>query len=1329
MQKVRNLIFLLMFCIFSIYASANNYRYINTFDGLSSRRVYSIVQGRYGYVWFLTYSGIDRYDGRKFTNYKSTHKKRSLESYLNTDYLDTDNLDNLFYISQSGDIYEYDESIDDFSLLFNQYIKDSISGQRSLIENVYLDKDCFFLITDESSHYIFDYESRNLVKLNGDYIEDINTICSVASNLYYICSSDYIYKVQIKNQALKVLSKKDISSYSISPYSTYYHKEKKLLVIGTNRKGLYFYYPQSDSLEQYKNDWVSDSKIVDIMRFDDSNLLIATDAAGVYQLDINTMCSVPYAVDDYQSSNKMNSNVINAIFVDDDKRVWIANFPGGITLVDSRLPSYDWIKHYNGNIESLVNDNVNRIMEDCDGDLWFATNNGLSLYKRSSKKWNSILSSFNFHDNYNNLVFLALCEVEPEIVWAAGYSSSVYRIDKRNMSVEEVNFSDFEGFSMSNKYVNTLYKSKSGYVWSGGLYNLKRLEIRKKRSQICADIKEVNCIVEYDDKNILVGTNTGVYLVNEETLDARELDIKENRFSVLGLLRKGNKLFIGTEGDGLIVYDIDLQKSFVYNKDNSALFTNNIYTIVDCSDDYIILTSENRIIKFDINSGSIYNWGRDMGLLSDGFNVSSGIRSSDGKIFLGTIDGVIAFMDDIEIPDFDVTPIILEKIDIQGGDKYVDCLNGKTINDVNSIDLNYKQNDFALSVTTVDFDSPSNTIFKWRLEGYETTWKESNRSFTMHYSDIHPGNYRLVIQTYQNGKNRLIEERILDINIKPPFWKTVWAYIAYVVLVIFVFYAFVRLYLLNKSKAETNEKISFYTNTAHDIRTPLTLIKTPIDDIVNRGDIDSDTKKKLSIAVKGVNSLLGIVNNLIDFEKESKYSDLDLKQHNLDGIILSVIDQYVGYAKERNIELVFNSSTRGLEVFVDKTKIESILKNLVGNSVKYTLDGGKITVSSYTDKKYWNISVKDTGIGIAKKEVKRLFNKYFRGSNAVNAKISGSGMGLLFVKTLVKKHRGHISVESELNKGTEFVVSVPMSINGKKAFVRDNVRKDVIQDIISDINEVGRTFTVPDFGAQSGNSKRETIMIVEDNDQLRDYLVDSLSDKYNVDSAANGFEAWEKLHVVNPDLIVSDVMMPEMDGNELCRKIKSEISTSHIPVILLTALNDNDSLLKGLDTGADKYLTKPFDMKVLLLTIKNLLYTRNAFKQFINGFVGHIDVDDNNLTEQENQAGITSIDRDFLSKVKEYIMRNIDNSDYTIDSLCADVSMSRTSFYNKLKGLTGETPQDYVKNIRLNYAASLIVKGEKSITEIAYMTGFRDAKYFREVFKKQFGVAPSQYTK
>ena len=544
--------------------------------------------------------------------------------------------------------------------------------------------------------------------------------------------------------------------------------------------------------------------------------------------------------------------------------------------------------------------------------------------------------------------------------------------------------------------------------------------------------------------------------------------------------------------------------------------------------------------------------------------------------------------------------------------------------------------------------------------------------------------------------------------------------IGYAILLVLVTGIIFRIIMLHKQKKISDEKTRFFINTAHDIRTPLTLIKAPLEEVVENQMVTEQALPHMNMALKNVNNLLQLTTNLINFERIDVYSStLYVSEYELNSYMNNVCATFRKYAEMKHVRFVYESNFDYLNVWFDSDKMGSILKNILSNALKYTPEGGNVCIYACEGENSWSIEVKDTGIGIPSCEQKKLFRNYFRGSNVINLKVTGSGIGLMLVYKLVRLHKGKIQIQSTEHQGTCVQVTFPKGNSHlhKAKFLSPQAPDRYSEAIMPhDTSEISASMEI----SQTNNSLQH-ILIVEDNDDLRNYLVNMFKTGYNVQSCPNGKEALVIMREFNPAIIISDIMMPEMGGDEFCSVIKNDLEMSHIPIILLTALGDEKNMLEGLEIGADAYITKPFSVGILKATVKNILANRALLRQVYNSIE---DKEQNLPTNCTN-----NLDWKFIASVKECIKNNMENADFNVDMLSSLHHMSRTSFFNKLKALTGYAPADYIRMIRLQHAAQLLKQNKYTITEIADMVGFSDAKYFREVFKKYYNVSPSKFNK
>lgn len=1308
---------LFLFLLISVLSSAQTYRYIGIEDGLSNKRVYSLHQDNKGYMWFLTHEGIDRYDGKSFKHYSLSTISHEISSYAEMNKLNMDKSGTLWEVSKSGSIFKYNDIIDNFQLICNV-------NETTPIHFTYIDRNDDIWISSSRNLYLYKTSQKKLVKIFRVQQQTITNIVQAENNLYYIATNSEIYAAKLQNSTLIRVPQKGLDHYTVYASELYYNFQQKKLFIGSFQKGIYVYDRKQQKVILTSTD-LNDVSINRIRAFKNRSILIATNGAGIYIMNIDNYKTEPFITADYDKLNGMNGNTILDLYIDNEERIWMANYPIGVTLLNNNFPIYDWHKHAIGNNNSLINNQVNAIIEDSQGDLWFATNDGVSLYNSKTKKWSHTLCSSLRRQNRNH-IFVALCEISPGVIWVGGYASGIFQIEKNNMSVRSITPSSFgESKLQTDKYIRSIIKDSDGLIWSGGHYKLKCTNLKSKTLRKYHGISSINVIIEKDKNNLWIGTANGLFLLNKQSGHYKHIEMpKKNEYIYTLHQEKNGTLYIGTSSNGLLIYNHKKNKFGSYNINNSKLISNNIYTILSNNKGTLFCSTENGIVRFDIPTKEFQNWTKEQGLLPYLFNASSGTYRKNGNLLFGGVDGCVEFNEKIKLPQEYASKLVFSdfKIFYQSvSENKIETNLTQDIDDSKTIFLKYTQNIFSIKLSTINYDNPSDILYSWKLEGFYNEWSKPSRENVIRYTNLGSGEYKLSVRAISLENRRVIEEKSLSIVIMPPFWRSPWAFVIYIILLIMVTRIPLHYYNMQKEGKASNEKINFFINTAHDIRTPLSLIKAPLEELSEKENLSQEGQENLDIAIKNTNSLFKLITNLINFEKTEMYSSkLKVGEYELFTFLDEIINHFKVYAESNHIKLVYESNFRFLNVWFDKEKMESILKNLISNAIKYTPKDGEVHIYAFSNIDSWGIEISDTGIGIPESEQKKLFRLFFRGSNAINSKVTGSGIGLLLVRKLVSLHKGTISLKSKENEGSTFKINFPQ---GHKHFKKSQLEWDVE---VEHVKQVEPTFTteksskvLPPTITKKHIKLRQRILLVEDNDDLRSYLQRSLSESYYVYMASDGQEGWDIAQDMRPDLVISDIMMPNMRGDELCTNIKSDINTSHIPVILLTALDDKTNIIQGLKTGADDYITKPFDIAILKANIATILANREILK---NRFAT---LDIKNNDEYINCA--SQLDQEFMIKVKSIIEKNIAKNDFTVDTLCSALNMSRSSFYNKLKVLTDQAPADFVRIIRLTRATELLKSKKYSISEVSDMTGFSDAKYFREVFKKHYKVSPTKY--
>lgn len=557
--------------------------------------------------------------------------------------------------------------------------------------------------------------------------------------------------------------------------------------------------------------------------------------------------------------------------------------------------------------------------------------------------------------------------------------------------------------------------------------------------------------------------------------------------------------------------------------------------------------------------------------------------------------------------------------------------------------------------------------------------------------------------------------------VERPFWLTFWAFLIYALFIIGAAYAFLRYQIIKRERKTSEEKINFFTHAAHDIRTPLTMIKAPLSEIMEKESLSENGQKNIQLAMQSTENLAELANNLINFQKEELYSSQTIvTAHELNHYLSNYMHQFDSFARQKDITLSYESSFDSLDVWIDTSKMDSILRNLLSNALKYTPQGGRVSLKAESNKNTWTLFLSDTGIGMNKEDQKKLFKYLFRGYNTANQTTTGCGIGMLLTYRLIENHEGKISFTSTENVGTTFQLTFP--IRSKNYQYKKEEKEGTDKVLTTEQETAGNITTDIQFTDSQTDEQAPLILVVEDNAPLRSFIIHSLSDTYQVEGAGNGQEALDFINERQPDLILSDIMMPVMDGKKMCQIVKSQMETSHIPIILLTALGDKEHILEGLEIKADQYFVKPFDVHILKATIRTLIANRkmlrNRFKSAVTA-----------LPEEAPAVELpTSLDDEFIQKVTELVKEGL-GKNFNVDTLCASVNMSRTSFYNKIKALTGIAPAEFIRNIRMQEAALMLKSQRYTVAEVSDKMGFADPKYFTDTFKKFYGVPPSIYMK
>lgn len=1223
----------------------------NVSDGLGNRKAYQLAQDADGYIWIYTQGSIDRYDGFEFRHYilpPEATQGRFLAT-ANTLCLDRDGVLNV--VQTNGRIYRYRREADAMELA-------------ATLADGYL----YCVLYADSGSWAG--TSKGLVSLpEGKTLLPGRTVFCLegSSERLYAGTDAGVFSVGPEgNEPLPGIPAGEITALKLL--------EDGRLYIGTFADGAFCHNPRtgkSQALPGFPH--VPVRKIVR----EKGNLLFGTDGAGivVYDSFTETITATLQAAD---KEGSLCANTVSDLLLDRDQVLWVSTTTDGICYRDANRLSPEWIRHNPGDSPSLVSNHVNSIWEDSRSRLWFATNQGIS--RLDGGQWHS------FDAPSGSNVVLTLAEDEDGTLWAGGYGHPVFSIDRHDRVRPLDNASFQYVFSMA---------VQGKQLWIGDLN--QPLTARSLSDGEVLSFQEPSVWDLYPDgESMWVASHTGLGQADGGRI--RWLDFPEGAAGAWCIARDGNgDIWAGLENGGILRYRPSDGSMRVIPLEGT------VFAILPCRDGSIWAVNGEDLFRLAPEADKPVVMNRFLGMGPGEFNHTAARRLRDGRFLFGTANGALLFHPDQldRRPMGTITPV-LTQFHLPSG-KAEEILKGKSVNTFQRLVLPASARSFSLGFSALNLHAQARVSFRYQLKGEDRQPRESLSATMVEYTGLRPGKYLFEVTALDTLTGAELGTRSLPIRIRKPLWLTPWAFLLYALLLGLFLY---QLRLLQRRKKEARmarERIENFTSFAHDIKTPLTLIKAPLSDMELQETLSSESRESLKVARKNADKLMSMLNELLQLrEFESGEDVLEVSPCTLDSYIEEQLDDYYLSAQSKGISLEQDTAKGPHTVFTDVRKMDMILGNLLSNALKYT-EKGAITVRTAAEGNRWTLTVQDTGIGIPEEARGRIFKDAFRADNARSADNTGYGIGLLITRQLVHSLRGSIRYEAGPDGGSCFILSFPQHYKpGKQVQVKEAVKEEDLP--------APPTLRKPEEDIPA------TLLLVEDDPETLQYLSSALGQQYTILMADNGQSAYELALEKNPDLIVTDLVMPRLTGDELCRRIKGAVETSHIPVILLTAMGEKESIILGLEAGADDYIVKPFDMAVLRARIRNLFKQRSQLQAAI--------VMDK--VEEEGAEFGNELDRRFMKKVQAVVGAHLSDADFQVADLCKEMAMSRSSFFNKLKSLTGVGPNDYIRIFRLNRAHELLLQHTQSIAEVADAVGFSDAKYFSVCFKKQFGVSPSR---
>ena len=1375
-----SIISILLFNCSILFSQSKDIRFehLTVEDGLPTNTIWDITQDHLGFMWFTTSNGLVKYDGYKFTTYQPDDNDSNSIYIGNLNLPYEDRSQNLWITHYNG-MSLYNRETGNFT---NYLIDPDADGTYN---NVF-----WHIIEDHTGTLWVGTGAKGLLKLvknfeklrsNNDiieksYVHNPEDSTSIVSNCVWTLYED-------KSGILWLATDKGLCKYN--------RKTDNFTTYKTNKEEYYFNRMYSILEDSKNNFWIGTlggglakfdrnrcefeftsftgkkvyslvlpSEINDANRLQksivedyDGTFWIPTYGAGLINFNpVSKQFNI--FIHDPTNPHSLGSggDYAQSIYRDHSNVYWASSTGAGL----NKFSKDKQFRHIicKKSEQGFSNRIVSYIYEDKEGIMWIGTGGGfLNKFNQSTGEFTHFPIITDKDNSIGNDYIRCIYEDSDGILWIGMHRAGLYKFDKATEKFTCIIPYHIDASGRINMSITSIFEDESGRLWIGSRDGLKSTASkdlgefshhRKFKSQSGGgDSISTRDIYDMylDNDGIIWFVNSFGILnsFNAETNQGKRYRFdrftgEATLFSIYG--DKKNRIWIGRDAGGLLCFDKKSESYKIY-RIRDGLPDETVGAVLEDDKGYLWMRTGTSICRFDPDDETF----KVVYKLSQGFQKFNCWRAwkskLTGEMFFPGDDGFYIFHPDSIKGNLIPPKIVLT--DFQIFDESVqigkDSPLKRNINIANEVVLEHWQNDFSIEFAALHYTNPAGNQHKYKLSGYEEDWRIASAIRLAKYTNMSPGEYTFQVIGSNSDGIWNEEGASLKIIILPPWWATTRAYVIYAIIILSIVYFTWKLqlkririkhdYEMSKFEAakmhEVDEmKSRFFANISHEFRTPLTLIFGPAKDVIEETN-EPSTKRKVGIIKRNASRLYSLVNQLLDLSKlEAGKMKLEASEQNIIRLLKGYFLSFTSLAERKKIILKFNSLEDSLNVYVDKDKLEKIINNLLSNAFKFTPEGGKIDFTVVKLDSYAEIRVADSGMGIAEERLDKIFDRFYQVDGSQTRESEGTGIGLALTKELVELHKGKIEVESQYGKGTTFKVLLPL---GKDHLKPDEIVERELSEEIQVTTEEAKI--IPEVEKLKGRSDIEVLLesnkplllIVEDNSDVRNYIVSHLEEDYRLQEAVDGEDGHNQAIKNIPDLIISDVMMPKMDGFELCQKLKTDERTSHIPVILLTAKATDKDKITGYETGADDYIMKPFDSSVLKVRIKNLIEQRRKLREQFRK-EGIIELEDKD---------ITSTDKKFLQNVIKIINNHLSDTVFTVKILADEVSMSRSNLERKLAALTGESPAEIIKKIRLTRASKLIIEKSGNISEIALEVGFSNPAYFSKCFREQFGFTPSEY--
>lgn len=1317
------LIFSFFFFNFNTSGRPYYFRHYTNDNGLPNNTVTACIQDHRGFVWFGTKEGLTRYDGFHFRVF--VHNP-TIPNSLPDNYITSlcEDKDGLIWIGTTEGICYYNPENDLFGSIGSD--KESVRG---MIMDMKADNSGNIWISTFTGIYRFDKikNSLNFYHVRNYFIA-LNIDITNSGDVWFSAYNGMVYKYDPTADdfvSYRVLSANELAS-SVQVVNIIDAGSSGFILV-TSNSGLRQFDPNTGEVSKiFKDDENLMNLSIRTACMNDEELWLGTETGiHIYNLrtgfvtNLKTVGTDPFSI---------SNNAIRTITKDREGGIWVGTFYGGVNYLPQENKPF--MKYYpTGLPGSLTGDVVREIKADSYGNIWMGTEDaGLIMFDPKKNVFKGFFDKTGPGkiDSRNIQGLL----IDDDDLWIGTYDNGIYIMDIPTETIRHHFVSRSANYGLNTDSFITFLKSEDGTIYAGSISGLYRYDSKNSKFRLLENITAtafIHCLFEDQRGNIWIGTyGRGLYKYDRKTDSCKKITVESNSVNefITSVFEDNlQRVWITTEGDGFSFIDGYTGEVTRYIPGKDIDFA--IYCAM-LQDEYgnLWITSTRGLLRIDKSLGNIVTYTKEDGLLNNCFSYNSAYRDEKGRMYFGTTSGLLSFYPGEIKENTNNNPVYLTGFQVNGRDYFVNAEGQKDFRSLlttDKISLKHNQSSLSIDFVSPGYNSPGLTKYKYKMEGSDQDWVLISGNRRVYYTNLSPGDYRFRVISSSDGDNWNSGETILDIKISPPIWLSTPAIILYIVFSALTFYTLISFYIkknalehqrkidiieTNKEKEILNAKINFFTTITHEVRTPLTLIKGPLDRILRSGFKNiKDTEENLLIIKRSTDRLLNLINQLLDFRKtEKEMFRLNFIRTDLYELVESTYNLFLPLGVEKMLSVKLHSPVNHYDLAVDREAVTKIISNLLSNALKYARSNVDVFIEPVTEKEnIIRVRVNNDGNLIPGNLSEKIFEPFFQIDFDTHGE-KGAGLGLSLARSLAELHHGRLYLDTGERRFNSFVLELTKD---QSETIMRAPEKDEVD------NTSQREFEI--FG--SLEISRPNILLVEDEIEMGRFIARELSGDYNIILTCNGDEALRALKEYNVTLVVSDVLMPFINGYELCRNIKSDIEFSHIPVILLTATIHLNARIEGLDSGADAYIEKPFTTDLLLAQINNLIKNRSLERQnFINTPLAHF-----------KSVAVNKTDEDFLKKLHSTILENISEKDMSVERIATLMGMSVSTLYRKVKGLTDLNTVEYVRLIRLKKAAELLSEGNYRINEISYLIGFSSPSYFATSFQKQFGISPSQF--